>query len=196
VTIDGRWHPGIGDPTAMGWLTVVAYLLAALLCAAAAWREREATIRQPGLWAGLAVMLLALGINKQLDLQTLFTQVARDAAMQYGWYAQRRMFQTLFVAGIAAIGIIAAIAIPKAGRVETGPKRLALAGTVMLMVYVIERAASFHHVDVLINRSVWGAKLNWVLELGGILVVALSAMWSLSKATWGYGMGLQNTSRR
>ena len=25
---DGRWHPGIGDPTIMGWVTVVAYALA------------------------------------------------------------------------------------------------------------------------------------------------------------------------
>ena len=27
-----RWSPGIGDPTVMGWLTVVAYLAAAWLC--------------------------------------------------------------------------------------------------------------------------------------------------------------------
>src|SRR4051812_4569456 len=26
---DGRWHPGIGDPGVVGWLTVVAYFAAA-----------------------------------------------------------------------------------------------------------------------------------------------------------------------
>ena len=29
---DGRWVPGIGDPSLMGWLTVVAYFVTAFLC--------------------------------------------------------------------------------------------------------------------------------------------------------------------
>ena len=29
---DGRWQLGIGDPTLVGWLTVIAYLVASALC--------------------------------------------------------------------------------------------------------------------------------------------------------------------
>jgi hypothetical protein len=37
------------------------------------------------------------------------------------------------------------------------------------------RAASFHHVGVFLGRRVLGLKLNWLLELGSIALVALSA---------------------
>ena len=32
VIIDGHWRPGIGDPTPLGWMTVIAYLAASLTC--------------------------------------------------------------------------------------------------------------------------------------------------------------------
>jgi hypothetical protein len=38
---------------------------------------------------------------------------------------------------------------------------------------VVIRAASFHNVDELISRGT--IKLNWVLELGGILMIIVSA---------------------
>lgn len=35
------WEPYVGDPTALGWLTVAAYLLAAVLCGLCAWRAAQ-----------------------------------------------------------------------------------------------------------------------------------------------------------
>lgn len=43
----GRWTPGIGDPTFVGWFTVVAYLAAAYLC-----RRVERRLRAPKAAAG------------------------------------------------------------------------------------------------------------------------------------------------
>ena len=37
-----RWRPGIGDPTFMGWLTVVAYFTASLLCCMAGRSDQRA----------------------------------------------------------------------------------------------------------------------------------------------------------
>ena len=31
AALEGGWRPGIGDPTALGWVTVVAYFIAAVL---------------------------------------------------------------------------------------------------------------------------------------------------------------------
>ena len=50
--------------------------------------------------------LTALGINKQLDLQSLLTQLLRDAAQFQGWYADRRHYQFAFVVAIAAAGVL------------------------------------------------------------------------------------------
>jgi hypothetical protein len=46
-TEDDHWEPGIGDPTFVGWVTVVAYVIAAYLC----WRAARGTARQPGTYA-------------------------------------------------------------------------------------------------------------------------------------------------
>ena len=71
-----RWAPGIGDPTVVGWVTVVVYAAVAFLCLSArnnvAMHEGR---RVRTLWLGLGILLVILGINKQLDLQSLFTQV-------------------------------------------------------------------------------------------------------------------------
>jgi hypothetical protein len=36
----GRWSPGIGDPSPLGWITVVLYLVVAWLCFLSARRSR------------------------------------------------------------------------------------------------------------------------------------------------------------
>ena len=44
------------------------------------------------------------------------------------------------------------------------------------MGFVVIRAASFHHVDALLASRLGGLKWNWILELGGILIVAVGAL--------------------
>ena len=48
-------------------------------------------------WMGLAALLVFLGFNKQLDLQTAFTFLAKDFAKATGWYENRRIVQGLTV---------------------------------------------------------------------------------------------------
>ena len=49
--------------------------------------------------------------------------------------------------------------------------RVAVAGGVGLVAFVVFRAASFHHVDVHIGRRLFEIKLEWLLEIGGILLI-------------------------
>ena len=81
---DLRWRFGIGDPTAVGWLTVAAYAATAALSVRAFLRSRArraaprrcGSSSSPGpavdetIWLLIAITMLLLGINKQLDLQT------------------------------------------------------------------------------------------------------------------------------
>src|ERR1700733_11930900 len=104
--VDGRWRPGIGDPTVVGWVTVVAYLVAALGCGWAAFKEPTTDSRRRGkpaaFWLVLAVLLTLLGINKQLDLQSWLTQVARQAMKAMALYQDRRTYQVAFIGAVAA----------------------------------------------------------------------------------------------
>jgi hypothetical protein len=125
------WSPTIGDPTLMGWVTVAAYFLTSWLCLRAFrlekrgpprpllptiaalfrvmkkhWPRPPAPARRAALWLLLFAIMFALGINKQLDLQTLFTEIGRSVSRSGGWYEERRAVQGLFIAAMAGFGAI------------------------------------------------------------------------------------------
>jgi hypothetical protein len=186
ASVDGRWRPGIGDPDFLGWFTTVAYLLAAGACAWA-WR-REVRGRAfgapglvPGFWLALAVGMFALGVNKQLDLQSWFTQVGKDLAKSEGWYARRRPVQVAFIGGVAMVGVAGVGAVTWWLRGSFRRYRVALAGVVYLACFVVIRAASFHHIDRLLHVGLEHVRLNHVLELGGIGFIA----WGAARAITG-----------
>ena len=180
--INGRWQPGIGDPTVMGWVTTAAYVVAAIACAACARRvdpaSRSFRHERILLW-GLAALLLVLGANKQLDLQSWFTMAGKRIAAAQGWYKQRRMVQRWFVYAVGGAGLtgfgLAGWFLRKALRRHW----LALAGFAFLTGFVIIRSASIHHVDKWLKKEFAGFRMNWILEIGGIACIAASAAISL-----------------
>ena len=87
----GTWSPGIGDPSVGGWLTVALYFGAAALVWGLLRRwPHWSSGQEAWFWKLLLIALVLLGINKQLDLQSAFTETARLLAVKQGWYAERR----------------------------------------------------------------------------------------------------------
>lgn len=179
------WTPGIGDPSPIGWATVVAYMLGAALCFRASSTrgrrtksatEAAAARRDVRLLRFAAACLFLLGINKQLDLQSLFTEVARAYAKSAGWYASRRAYQRLFIIGLAILGLSTGTVLLWQLRASSRSIKLILVGLTFLATFVIIRAASFHHADIWLgSTTIGGLRWNWVLELTGIAVVAIGA---------------------
>lgn len=171
----GNWSWGIGDPTWGGWLTVVLYGAAAVLC----WRLLQAgDALAPALrtderwvWRALLAALVALGVNKQLDLQSALTEMGRILADRQGWYAERQRVQLAFVAGMAILGLTLLAALTYLAWGAPAPTLVAMAGAVGLLMFVLIRAASLHRVDQWLGHSVGGLRLNWVLEMGALLVI-------------------------
>ncbi len=174
-----QWSAGLGDKHPMGWLAVALYLLAAAACARAALRgtfPAQTEDRERLFWWFAAAILLLLAINKQLDLQSLLTSVARCMAMNQGWYEDRRGVQVRFVwavLGAGALGIVALGFLMRSTFARTG---LAVLGLGLVCVFVAIRAASFHHVDTLIEGRWFGLRLNWLLEMSGPLIVLLASV--------------------
>jgi hypothetical protein len=169
---DGRWVLGIGDPTPMGWATVAGYLVAAVLCVL--WAKPAGRGRLLPLALAAAMTLLA--VNKQLDLQSLLTQIGRDAAKAQGWYEDRREYQVAFIAAIAGIAVLGFILISWLLRRRWRECTLALVGFAFLLAFIVVRAASFHRVDQGLGETWVGMRFNWILELGGIALVAAGAI--------------------
>jgi hypothetical protein len=176
----GQWSPGIGDPTIMGWLTVALYAVAAWQCyrlvtTPSGLRGR----REVTLWRILAFALLALGINKQLDLQTALTEIGRIVAHRQGWYERRREVQIKFIYSVGAFAGFTAIALAFLARKAPLATILALFGCVCLLAFVVIRATSFERVDLFIRSEYFGFRMNWVLEMGGICIIIAGARWRL-----------------
>jgi hypothetical protein len=177
----GRWRPGIGDPTVLGWVTVVAYLAACIGCALAAIREpmpdgsRRPRGRPSQFWLILSGLLLALGINKQLDLQSLVTQIGRDLAKAWGLYSDRRELQLGFIAAVVLVCAATAAALLWLARRTLRRRWPAVLGMSFILGFVVIRAASFHNIDAFLGTRLGGLRWNWILELGGISIVAAAA---------------------
>lgn len=183
---DIPWAPGIGDPTFIGWFTAVAYFITGFLCIACARQigtgiSVENVTLQYRLWWFIAIVLLLLGINKQLDLQTLITEIGKVVAKRQGWYEQRRIVQALFIAGIVCGGFFSLLLIGRAFQNVWKENRLALGGLVALMSFICIRAISFHGIDRMLGLKLSGFELNGVLELGGITCIWFSAVLTLKK---------------
>ena len=169
---DGHWHVGIGDPTIFGWLTVLAYLVAAWRCVVRADESKEFGGNYQ-FWLYLAAVLLFLAINKQLDLQSWFTDTMRDSAKAHGWYEQRKPVQITFI-GLLAFGMaIVLFSLRLFFANSWRHNKIAWIGIVSLCTFIVMRAASFSHFDILIKHDVLGVKINVVLELGAICLIIL-----------------------
>jgi hypothetical protein len=163
-----RWSPVIGDPTFMGWVTVILYFVTALFVFS---RIPPSVGRERVFWISLSVLLIALGVNKQFDLQTLFTTIGRCAAKAEGWYSQRRHVQIAFILMLAGGAMAIGASTLWFLRRDLPRMSIALIGAFILVGFVVLRASSFHHMDLFINTRLIGLRLNWIMEIGALAVI-------------------------
>ena len=188
------WQPGIGDPTVMGWVTVLAYFSVAWFAFVNARISRNkpsiAAHREVLFWVGLTVLMVALGINKQLDLQSLMTDIGRIAAREYGWYARRHDVQILFIGALATGALGFMLGLLWLLRNSLQRVSLAVVGLALLLAFVGIRASSFHGMDRLIGWEFVGIRMNWILELGALGLIGTNAWALLRRKAITSGSGL------
>ena len=190
------WRFGIGDPTPVGWLTVVAYAVAAACSAHAFLTARASQLRlataDPGeasdqraikqLWFVISITMVVLAVNKQLDFQSLLIQEARKRAYAQGWYDDRRRYQVDFIAGVVLTGLLITIGLTVWLRHVLRRVILAVTGLSTLVLFVVIRATSLHDVDRALSLG-GDLRVNWVIELGGIgLIMVASRLGALDRS--------------
>ena len=149
-----EWTLGIGDPTIIGWTVCAAYAYASWRCLTAG--AQANTTRAAGLtrfWLACAFVLLLLSLNKQLDLQKIFTQMARALAREQGWYKSRKPVQ--FAVLGAALLIVLALSCWMMFLLRTHWRKVAFAlgGFFVISTYIAMRATSHHDVDALMRAG-------------------------------------------
>jgi hypothetical protein len=175
-----NWKPGIGDPSLIGWLAVLGYFITAGLCAWVAGRLGRSGLGRGGpqqkAWVILALVLVVLGINKQLDLQGLLMEWGRAFAYQQGIYEKRGALQMVFLAFLAIVSLTTLFLWYWMNRRHWREQGWMLVGSVFLVSFVLVRAASFHHFQDFLAFPLGGVRLHRVIELLAIVWLAVSAL--------------------
>ena len=161
------------DRTTFAWVIVVCYFAGAG-ASVGAWTRAES--RERRFWLATAILLVLLGLNKELDLQNALTQSARAVVRNLGLYEHRRLMQGGFLLLLGTTGVMAAFLLAGWLRRSSRSARTAAVGIALLFAFVIMRAASFHHIDRWVTIDVAGLRSGLWLELAGIAVIGVSAL--------------------
>lgn len=173
-----------GDPGLLGWSTFGAYLCVALLCwlTARAAKHRPKACETAQIWFALALGLLLLGLNKQMDLQTWVIWIGEQISRQLNIYDQRRLIQAVFffILSLAGIGVLTlGICYLKGQWVRHS---LVLLGAAGLAVFVILRVGNFNHVLAPLWRVIPFQTRHdpaHFLELFSVALIGLGALQAL-----------------
>ncbi|WP_199227145.1 hypothetical protein [Aminobacter sp. AP02] len=132
--------------------------------------------RERAFWRLVALAMLSLGVNKQLDLQSMLTAAGRCLSQLQGWYEERQVFQRKFIIGLLIVaGLLLALAVwLMRGRLRRNG--MAVLGVAFVTAFVAVRAVGFHHVDTLIDSRLLDIRYNVLFELSGLVLIAANAI--------------------
>jgi magnesium-transporting ATPase (P-type) len=171
-------HLDNGHLTPLGWAVAVVYVLGALCCARAGRVTQQdgrrcSNKQQP--WWVITAVLLFLGINKLLNLQTTLINLGRATAWTESWHQYQRVAQVVFVVlfTLALLAVFAAFL--KKCRWFVKERPLPLAGVLILFLFVVIRVSTLNHVEALFHLNLYDNYWGWILELGGTACIAWSA---------------------
>jgi hypothetical protein len=185
--MDSNMHNG-SHLTALGWTTFALYMIAALLSfrAAASVRSQSSAVRSQQsfetgrVWVWLGVILAALGLNKQLDLQTLLIGLGRQIAGAEDLSASHAGLHVLFFLAfaLALAALFIAVRLRFSAAVGRFARRLPLTavGCVLVCAYIVIRAASITRVDLMLGFDLERIPFLWLLEAGGLLLIIVQAL--------------------
>lgn len=180
------WSFTIGDPSFVGWFTVFVYLFCSILSFFVFINANdlfhwEKAKKQKAFWFSIMLVMLFLSINKQLDIQSYATAIARYHALKHGWYEQRHGYQQLFIKiiGICSASAVGLLALYFIDVIKDN--FLAILGLGSLLAFITIRASSFHHVDAFISSEILNLKMNWIIELSAISLICFAAILILSR---------------
>lgn len=107
------------------------------------------------------------------------TAVGRCVSQLQGWYEERRAVQLKFIVVLLIVSALFLGALLWLMRGRLKNKGLALLGLALVSTFVVVRAVGFQHVDVLINTRVHDIRFNVLLELSGLVLIFINAIWLL-----------------
>ncbi len=138
------WLSRSGDHTFWSWVITIMYFITAVMAFVYLRKIRLSQIpddrQKLFLWTGIFIFLLLMGINKQLDIQTLILMSMRYVMWRFRLWHYWRTFHFLMFYGLGSLFLISGILMT----VKSGKAMLkslaAVAGVLVVMLFVFMRA--------------------------------------------------------
>ena len=169
----------------MIWLIRLGYLLISLICVkntfTSNFHESDEAIKNRLKWWIITILFFLIGINSIFNFHIHLSELFREYAHIEGWYEDRRSFQMLFLAVIISFGIITDLALQSKLKEISLNNRMVIYGTAFLGSIFLFDIISFHPVDSLFNSYIFGCKIRLILELAGIIWVAVSLVLKINQ---------------
>lgn len=170
-----------GHLTALGWTMLALYLVAASLAfRAAVVSGPQYSAAMGRVWICLGVLLGVLGLNKQVDLQTLLIELGRNIARSEHLFAYRRELYLVFFLGfmLGIIALLTAVMLRFSADVGKFARQfpLAISGCSLICIYIVIRAAFIDNVNRMLGLDPNGIPFLWLLEGGGLLLIMVQAL--------------------
>lgn len=124
----------------------------------------------------IGIALIALGMNKQMDLQVTIIKTGRRLAEATGIYQHRLVIHRLF---FTALCFMLFVFLQRFRRQINEFRRtfpVGSFGLVLVAGYSILRAATIEHMDRLIGFDLEKVPALWLLEIGGIMFIGIQAV--------------------
>jgi hypothetical protein len=181
-----EWQPKIGDPSPIGWITVGLYVLSFFAGLGAMIRivtaeDLDQKNRLVCFFIFYSGLILFLGVNKQLDLQTLFTDVFRIISKEEGWYSERKFFQKKFIVFISTFGLLSFLLMSIWLRSFFKRIAILLLGICALIGFILIRAASLHYMDFALRDKFYDIKLYAIIEVTALAIILVGVFVSTRK---------------
>lgn len=176
-------HDGAGHLTALGWTSFALYMAAGLISLRSAGVARSHRLDALGqIWTWLAAVLVVLGLNKPINLQTSLIRLGRHFMNGENLDAYRMKLHALFFLGflltvVALIGL--ALFLGRAQLQRFGRELpLAAGGCALVGVYVLIRSVSITQVDQMLGMNFKHLPFLWLLEASGLMLIIIQGLYN------------------
>lgn len=172
ATTDYPWHATIGNPAVLRWFTMLVYLVAVWRCIAKS-KNSKSYGGNYQFWLYLAAFLFLLGINKQLDLKSWFTEIIHHKAATYSWYEYRQSV-LIGLVGLICFGVLLAMISFRLYLANSWRNhKITWFGIIPLLIFVVMQTGYPIYIDFFIFQRMYVLNIHLILEISALLLIIL-----------------------
>ncbi len=197
IQTDVGWMFQVGDPTFGAWLVTIGYIVSSAMCTRIFFCEKEIEIVIGNsylsiqldsrlFWLACGIFTLAMGLNKQLDFQTLLIELLQEkSGNSLVENASRTGAISFFLLVTASAGYTYLVFSSLANKCGS-TIRLGLLGLTLILIYIAYRASAIHHFQGAVQSGSNFDKLILFSEPAGVLFLIFAASNPLRQAMGSY----------